>query len=146
MSAIEEILKVKKVRNNKGEEVDVSSFCGKDKYVGLYFSAHWCPPCKGFTPVLAEFYNKLNAEGKKLEIIFISSDRSAEEFKNYFDSMPWLAIDISETDITKQIKEKYGIRGIPNFTLLDGETGETIHQNARNEVTSDTEGKNFPWK
>ena len=38
--------------------------------IALYFSAHWCPPCKAFTPVLAEFYNQANANGKKIEIIF----------------------------------------------------------------------------
>jgi nucleoredoxin len=29
--------------------------------VGLYFSAHWCPPCRGFTPNLVAKYNELKA-------------------------------------------------------------------------------------
>ena len=27
------------------------------KIIAFYFSAHWCPPCRLFTPVLAEFYS-----------------------------------------------------------------------------------------
>lgn len=28
--------------------------------VCLYFSAYWCPPCKNFTPLLIEYYNRIN--------------------------------------------------------------------------------------
>merc|ERR1712232_1315373 len=43
------------------------------KPIGLYFSAHWCPPCRAFTPKLAQWYK----EGRKdkMEIIFVSSDK-----------------------------------------------------------------------
>lgn len=28
------------------------------KALALYFSAHWCPPCRGFTPQLAKWYSQ----------------------------------------------------------------------------------------
>ncbi|MFO0131921.1 MAG: thioredoxin-like domain-containing protein [bacterium] len=42
--------------------------------MGLYFGAHWAPPCKKFLPSLIEFYNIHNKESKKIEIIYISMD------------------------------------------------------------------------
>ena len=34
----------------------------------IYFSAHWCPPCRNFTPTLIEFYNTLKNDGKNIEL------------------------------------------------------------------------------
>ncbi|GJQ75413.1 hypothetical protein Trydic_g23582 [Trypoxylus dichotomus] len=42
---------------------------------GFYFSAHWCPPCKAFTPQLAEVYRLVRKREPTFEIIFVSSDR-----------------------------------------------------------------------
>ena len=39
--------------------------------VGLYFSAHWCPPRHGFTPKLTEVYTVIKGTGKSLEIVFV---------------------------------------------------------------------------
>eukprot|EP00568_Trieres_chinensis_P004522 CAMPEP_0183308366 /NCGR_PEP_ID=MMETSP0160_2-20130417/21574_1 /TAXON_ID=2839 ORGANISM="Odontella Sinensis, Strain Grunow 1884" /NCGR_SAMPLE_ID=MMETSP0160_2 /ASSEMBLY_ACC=CAM_ASM_000250 /LENGTH=71 /DNA_ID=CAMNT_0025472203 /DNA_START=95 /DNA_END=307 /DNA_ORIENTATION=- len=38
-----------------GDRTDVASLRRK-KAVILYFSAHWCPPCRAFTPVLSDAY------------------------------------------------------------------------------------------
>ena len=54
----------------------------------FYFSAHWCPPCRGFTPVLAEWYKEQTANEKNFEIVFITSDRDDDSFKSYFSEMP----------------------------------------------------------
>ena len=44
------------------------------KYVLLYFSAHWCPPCRAFTPRLAELYQHMQKQHSgKLEVVFVSS-------------------------------------------------------------------------
>lgn len=69
--------------------------------LGLYFSAHWCPPCRGFTPKLAEWYNnfKKGPNGSKLEIVFVSSDRDESSFDEYYGEMPWLALPFPQRDV-----------------------------------------------
>ena len=39
-----------------GQPVMTDEAVAGGKFVGLYFTAHWCPPCRGFTPKLAEWY------------------------------------------------------------------------------------------
>ena len=81
------------------KEFDTSSLI-QDGVVGLYFSAHWCPPCSSFTPVLATWYSKLTTGSLKgkLEVVFLSSDQSDEEFNSYFKTMPWCALPYSDRD------------------------------------------------
>jgi hypothetical protein len=61
-----------------------------------YFSAHWCPPCRNFTPKFARWYDK-NQHGSgpdmsSLEVVFVSSDRSEEAYREYLNEMPWKAL------------------------------------------------------
>jgi thiol-disulfide isomerase/thioredoxin len=39
------------------------------KLIALYFSAHWCGPCRKFTPQLVEYYNKVAPQHPEFEII-----------------------------------------------------------------------------
>jgi len=115
------------------------------KIVGLYFSAHWCPPCRGFTPKLGEAYTKYKALGKQLEIVFVSSDNSETEFDEYFAEQPWLALPYAARDEKAALSKKYKVSGIPTFVILD-ESGELITKDGRSEIMEDPEGKRFPWK
>merc|ERR1711939_1243973 len=74
-----------------GDTVELSDLKGDGKVIGLYFSAHWCPPCRQFTPMLVDAYKK-HLKAKNLEVIFVSSDKSPQEFAEYYGTMPWLAI------------------------------------------------------
>jgi nucleoredoxin len=113
------------------------------KAVGVYFSAHWCPPCRGFTPKLAEMYTSaLKAKG--LEIVFVSSDRDQSSFDSYYGEQPWVALPYGERDIKAKLSKKYKVQGIPSFVILDP-SGGVITKEGRDAVMKDPAGDKFPW-
>ena len=126
-----------------GETVDLDELKAGCKYIGLYFSAHWCPPCRQFTPKLIEAY-KQHLKAKGLEVIFVSSDRSPQQFAEYYGEMPWLAIP--QGDPRKNaLSKRFEVQGIPSFVVVDAQTGETLNANARGKVMSDPQGDELPW-
>ena len=104
-----------------------------DKIVGLYFSAHWCPPCRGFTPQLAKKYTELINDGKKFEIVFISSDRDENSALEYFSEMPWKMLSYSHRETKSTLGELFEIRGIPSLILFD-ENAEVITTEGRQDL------------
>uniref|UniRef100_A0A0B7BLJ8 Thioredoxin domain-containing protein n=1 Tax=Arion vulgaris TaxID=1028688 RepID=A0A0B7BLJ8_9EUPU len=129
----------------KDGSVNVTSLSDND-VVGIYFSAHWCPPCRAFTPVFGEYYKKLRADGKKFEVVFVSSDREEEACDEYYSQMPWLILPYKDRQRKEQLSQKYGVRGIPTVVFLDAKTGELISQDGRKIVNTDVNGDGFPWK
>ncbi|KAK6165991.1 hypothetical protein SNE40_022788 [Patella caerulea] len=133
------------VVNSKGESIEVKHLFNEETVIGLYFSAHWCPPCRMFTPALIKFYKKLRSRGEKLEIIFVSSDRDQEEFDEYIKEMPWLALPFGDQR-ADMLSEKFDVSGVPSLFLLDAKTGEVITPLGRAQVTKDPDGEKFPWR
>ena len=115
----------------------------KGKIVGLYFSAHYCGPCRQFTPKLITFYNNLKTERDDFEILFCSSDINITEFYQYFNTMPWKCIPFN-SDISQNLAKFLEIRGIPALVFL-GKDGEIISKNGRMLVENDPDGYLFPW-
>merc|ERR1712100_130950 len=74
---------------------------GGKSAIGIYFSAHWCLPCRLFTPELADMYSNAFMS-KGMEIVFVSADlptekgapraASFESFESYYGEMPWTRI------------------------------------------------------
>ena len=139
MSAFEELLG-KTLVSKDGERSTADALGGKT--VGLYFSAHWCPPCRGFTPKLAEWYPALQAKG--LEIVFASSDKDEAAWQDYFKDMPWLALPYADRDLKAKVSKQFKVSGIPTLVILNAQ-GEVITTDGRDKVTNDPTGKNFPW-
>ena len=105
---------------NEGErvEVETSTFGSEGYVVGLYFSAHWCPPCRAFTPKLADWYNKLKGGeiGEKFEIVFLSSDRDEKSFNEYFGEMPWHAVSYKDREVKVSIHVMEGMK-VTRFSI-----------------------------
>ncbi|MCF6312287.1 MAG: redoxin family protein [Verrucomicrobiales bacterium] len=105
-----------------GKRVSRRELSGDPEFYVFYFSAHWCPPCRSFTPKLVNFYNNNDAAGKKFEIIFVSSDNSEDQMEDYIkeDKMPWPAIKYRYAKKIKDIN-KYAGSGIPCLVMVDRE-------------------------
>jgi len=106
------------VQTGSGELKPLASVA-QDKVLGIYFSAHWCPPCRGFTPQLAKKYEEIKAAGLPFEIVFASSDRDEESFNSYFKEQPWVAFPFKDRKLKEKLSQRFGVRGIPSFVLLD---------------------------
>ncbi|MDR3740063.1 MAG: thioredoxin-like domain-containing protein [Terracidiphilus sp.] len=119
--------------NHAGERVDPASLDGK--LVGIYFSAHWCPPCRAFTPELAAYYTEQVTAGAPLEIVFLSSDRDARAAAEYFAGMPWKMLDFADRDTKDALSSRFGVRGIPTLVILD-EKGEVLTKDGRSLVSA----------
>ena len=87
---------------------------------GLYFSAHWCGPCRKFTPQLVAYYNQIARDHPEFEIIFVSADKSADGMATYMreSGMPWPAIDYGKLAIVPTL-QKYAGNGIPDLVIVD---------------------------
>ncbi len=128
-----------------GSEVSTDTLAGKT--IGIYFSAHWCPPCRGFTPVLVKTYNELTAAGKSFDLVFVSSDRSKEEMANYMTEtkMPWKGLPFDKRDKKKLLGQKYGVQGIPTLVIVDKD-GKTITTSGRMDIASKGAAAFDGWK
>ena len=116
----------------------------KNEIIGVYFSAHWCGPCRAFTPKLAQFYKNINSEKKQMEIIFNSSDQDIKSFTDYFSTMPWIATPF-ESEAKNQIDEACGINSIPQLIIFDNK-GHILDDNGRRTVDSQGVEAINTWK
>ncbi len=105
-----------------GKRVGKYEMAEEPEYYAFYFSAHWCPPCRSFTPKLVSFYNEQPGKKKQFEIIFVSNDSDENMMEEYIkgDAMPWPAIAYRSVSRMKEI-QKYAGRGIPCLVLVDRE-------------------------
>jgi len=120
-----------KIYDGEKNRIEAGSLDGK--MIGLYFSAHWCPPCREFTPRLVEKYNEIVGQGHQFEIVFVSSDRSQAEAEEYFAEHPWKMLGYEEKMLKQILSSQCGVQGIPSLALFD-ENGSKITDDGRTAI------------
>lgn len=108
------------------------------KFTALYFSAHWCPPCRLFTPKLVEWYKGFKAKHPNFELVFVSGDRDEDSMKKYIKEagMPWPAVAFDKAE--GEAFQQFSSDGIPYLVLID-ENGKALTAKPGNEWQSPEE-------
>jgi nucleoredoxin len=100
----------------------------------LYIGAQWSPPCRNFLPELLKFYEHVVDENS-LEIVFVSCDRSYEDFVQNITSMPWCYIPFTEQGVREIVVKSYEVTGIPSILLVN-HWGECISDTCIHDIAN----------
>jgi len=114
-------LQQKLIQAKDGKALPYKKEGATPKFTAIYYSAHWCPPCRAFTPRLVEWYNEFKPKHKDFELVFASSDKDENAMLEYMTEtkMPWPAIRFS--DKKESGVDKYASDGIPYLVLINAE-------------------------
>jgi len=135
------------LRPNATTSVTPADAFANKKYVALYFSAHWCGPCRQFTPRFAETYKAIAARDPNLlEAVFVSADQDEDDFTSYRNTMPWVALDPFEfSDVSEKLRSHFKVEGFPTLTIVEAATGKVVTEDAVQFVVGDASGAGCPW-
>jgi thiol-disulfide isomerase/thioredoxin len=114
------------LRSGIKDPVPLEEALGGKEFVLLYASAHWCPPCRQYTPMLANWYKTVK---NQVEVVFLSADHDEGGFRSYFASHPWTAVDYDD-DTREQLMATIKVSGIPRLVVINAETGKVVEDNA----------------
>ena len=128
------------ILDSSGKKISRDELSGKT--VGFYFSAHWCPPCRAFTPNLVKFRDSNKDD---FEVVFVSSDKSPEAQMEYMKEtgMKWYTLPHRSSE-GNALKQQFGVRGIPALIIVSPD-GKTITKNGRGDVSSNPGGAIKAW-
>ena len=117
------------------QQLQPAPFPSPSKAILVYASAHWCGPCRQFTPILKAFYEIVKESNAGLEIVFLSSDRSERDMANYYQEAHggWLAVPFFSPQ-RQFLSTHFNIRGIPSLILVNRGTMQSVDLDVRSAV------------
>lgn len=101
---------------------DPGEYMRSKRFILLYFSAAWCPPCRTFSPTLSGFAYE---HRDKLGVIFLSHDTSPDEAAR-FSAGKFFAVPPFRTQGSQVLNQLLGVAMLPTLVVFDRESGKVL--------------------
>lgn len=132
-----------------GTTVSVADALRDLDYVLVYFSAQWCPPCHGFTPVLKAFYDAHHTT-KKFTVVFVSLDHTEADMMSYFVQRhgDYYCLPYKRAQpIVTRWGALYGFENVPTLLVFaNTDPRRIVSKRGQMMLRGDPAGVKFPWK
>ena len=88
-------------------------------YIGVVFSAKYCPPCERLQEPLKQFYDEFS-QGGKFELICVNCDKRELEYKEHLKELSWCyTMPYNTPDkILANLEEKAHANVIPKIAIF----------------------------
>lgn len=141
----EEAAEMKEFALTTPDKPDHPRHYDREKIIGLYFTASWCPPCMRLTPQLKRMYASVKEDQQKdFEMVTLSWDNDQAQYEDYVNGMPWAALPYKD-DRIDELNRAYAVSSIPRLVLVRARDGKVINNNAQDYVPMDVLGRVYPW-
>eukprot|EP00349_Pseudokeronopsis_sp_Brazil_P001546 CAMPEP_0202963786 /NCGR_PEP_ID=MMETSP1396-20130829/7803_1 /ASSEMBLY_ACC=CAM_ASM_000872 /TAXON_ID= /ORGANISM="Pseudokeronopsis sp., Strain Brazil" /LENGTH=162 /DNA_ID=CAMNT_0049685293 /DNA_START=12 /DNA_END=500 /DNA_ORIENTATION=+ len=90
------------------------------KFIGLFFSANYCPPCKKVLQPFHNFYQEFNKDSLQFQMILVNCDRSEKDFREHLAEMPWiLAVPQEHSKVMEKLEDMAQAETIPRLAIIN---------------------------
>jgi thiol-disulfide isomerase/thioredoxin len=110
------------VDSDTWQAVDTNHALTSKKFVLLYFSAGWCPPCRAFSQILSP-WAKQHADD--VAVVFVSHDRSEQDMIDYVSHKGFLCVPYADR-ARQELPQMLRIAMLPTLVVLDAKTGQYV--------------------
>ena len=107
----------------------------QQEYLMVFFGSKWNRECKAFFPALKDFYCTVSQQ-HKMEAVYVSHDRSLQDFKEIFAKSPWPAIPTGTSELKNELAKKLKAIEIPTVAILEVASGNVITTHAVQDIAA----------